>query len=333
MIFDSSLTLCYGDDMDDQHKHSMKVVARRTGLTPHAIRVWEKRYGAVTPMRTAAKRRLYSDAEIERLRLLRQATLAGHSIGQIAHLPTDRLLALVAADAEAVPPPHRRGAPGAAASVPALLDAAVAAIERFDAGGLEAVLRRATVECSLPVLFEQVIAPLMVRIGELWQEGVLRVAHEHLASAVIRTSLELLRGTSLAAPSAPGLIAATPAGQLHEIGALMAAITAASDGWRVAYLGPNLPAADLAAAAQHHQARAVALSIVYPADDPYLAAELASLRRLLPDDLAILVGGRAAQGYAEALETIGAVRLHTLSSLRGALQSLRSPPGAQMARP
>jgi MerR family transcriptional regulator, light-induced transcriptional regulator len=315
--------------MDDQQKHSMKVVARRTGLTPHAIRVWEKRYGAVTPMRTATKRRLYSDAEIERLRLLRQATLAGHSIGQIAHLPTDRLLTLVAAEEEAVRPPHRRGAPGSSASVPPLLNAAVAAIERFDAEGLEAVLRRASVECSLPVLLEQVIAPLMERIGELWQEGVLRVAHEHLASAVIRTSLELLRGTSLVPPSAPGLIATTPAGQMHEIGALMAAMTAASDGWRVAYLGPNLPAVDIAAAAQHHQTRAVALSIVYPPDDPYLGAELVSLCRLLPEGLTILVGGRAAQGYTEALETIGAVRLHTLSSLRSTLQSLRSPQGPQ----
>ena len=318
--------------MDDQQKHPMKVVARRTGLTPHAIRVWEKRYGAVTPIRTATKRRLYSDTEIERLRLLRQATLAGHSIGQIAHLPTDRLLALVAAEEEAVPPLHGRGAPGPSASVPALLDAAVAAIERFDAEGLEVVLRRASVECSLPVLLEQVITPLMERIGELWQEGVLRVAHEHLASSVIRTSLELLRGASLAPPSAPGLIATTPAGQMHEIGALMAAITAASEGWRVAYLGPNLPAVDLAAAAQHHQARAIALSIVYPADDPYLGAYLVNLRRLLPEELAILVGGRAAQGYAEVLETIRAVRLHTLSSLRSALPLLRSPQGAQMSR-
>jgi methylmalonyl-CoA mutase cobalamin-binding subunit len=119
---------------------------------------------------------------------------------------------------------------------------------------------------------------------------------------------------------------------VHEIGALMAAITAASEGWRVAYLGPNLPAVDIAAAAQHHQARAVVLSIVYPPDDPYLGAELVSLRRLLPEGLAILVGGRAAHGYAEGLETIGAVRLHTLSSLRSTLQSLRSPQGPRMSR-
>jgi MerR family transcriptional regulator, light-induced transcriptional regulator len=318
--------------MDDQQKHPMKVVARRTSLTPHAIRMWERRYGAVTPTRTATKRRLYSDAEIERLRLLRQATLAGHSIGQIAQLPDDRLRALVAAEEAAVPSPHRRATHGTLASVPPLLDAAVAAIERFDAEGLEAVLARATVEFSLPVLLEQMIAPLMERIGELWREGVLRVAHEHLASVVIRTTLELLRGMSLASPSAPRLIVTTPAGQMHEFGALMAAMMAASEGWRVVYLGPNLPAAEIAAAVQHYQARAVALSIVYPADDPYLRAELLRLRRFLPEGLAILAGGRAAHGYAEVLETIGAVRLQALSSLISTLQLLRSPPGPRASR-
>ena len=67
-----------------------------TGLSPHLIRIWEKRYGAVAPKRTATNRRLYSDAEIERLNLLRLATAAGHSIGNIAKLPLRRLKSLVA---------------------------------------------------------------------------------------------------------------------------------------------------------------------------------------------------------------------------------------------
>ena len=53
--------------------HPIKVAVRRTGLSAHVIRVWEKRYGAVVPARTAANRRLYSDEEIVRLQWLRQA--------------------------------------------------------------------------------------------------------------------------------------------------------------------------------------------------------------------------------------------------------------------
>ena len=82
--------------------YPIKVAVRRTGLTAHAIRVWEKRYSAVTPVRTPTNRRLYSEADIERLQLLRRATLAGHSIGQIAGLPIDDLRTLVARE-EAAP--------------------------------------------------------------------------------------------------------------------------------------------------------------------------------------------------------------------------------------
>ena len=79
-------------------RHPIKVVARRTGLTPDVLRVWEKRYSAVTPTRVSTGRRLYSDQDVERLLLLRRATLVGRRIGQVAALPTDELETLVDED-------------------------------------------------------------------------------------------------------------------------------------------------------------------------------------------------------------------------------------------
>ena len=73
-----------------------KRVARRTGLSAHVIRIWEKRYGAVQPERTGTNRRLYSEEQIERLSLLREITRAGHSIGPVAKLPTEKLRKLAA---------------------------------------------------------------------------------------------------------------------------------------------------------------------------------------------------------------------------------------------
>ena len=78
--------------------HPIRVVARRTGLTPHVIRAWEKRYGAVTPHRTETNRRLYSQEDVERLTLLRRSTLLGRSIGQIAKMSTEELRRLVGED-------------------------------------------------------------------------------------------------------------------------------------------------------------------------------------------------------------------------------------------
>ena len=67
------------------------MVARRTGLSAHVIRIWEKRYGAVKPERTPTNRRVYSEDQIERLDLLCRVTQAGHSIGHVAKLPTESL--------------------------------------------------------------------------------------------------------------------------------------------------------------------------------------------------------------------------------------------------
>ena len=103
-----------------------------------------------------------------------------------------------------------------------------------------------------------------------------------MPSTVIRNFLG--RDSSPFAPNsnAPVLIVSTPTGQLHELGAVMVAAAASDMGWRVIYLGPSLPAADIAAAARQHEARAVAVSIVYPEDDPDLPAKLENLRKYLP---------------------------------------------------
>ena len=83
-------------------RHPIKVVARRTGLTPDVLRVWEKRYRAVSPTRLDTGRRLYSDADVERLLLLRRATLAGRRIGQVAKMPNAELEPLVVDDETAM---------------------------------------------------------------------------------------------------------------------------------------------------------------------------------------------------------------------------------------
>ena len=83
------------------HLHPMRVVTRRTGLSPDLLRAWERRYEVVTPSRSKGGRRLYSDADIERLRLLYRATLAGRSIGLVADLSADALAAVVRQDAAA----------------------------------------------------------------------------------------------------------------------------------------------------------------------------------------------------------------------------------------
>ena len=68
--------------------------ARLAGLTPSTLRIWEHRYGVVSPPKSASGQRTYSMADIQRLRLIKRLTLEGHAIGTVAGLPHDELVRL-----------------------------------------------------------------------------------------------------------------------------------------------------------------------------------------------------------------------------------------------
>jgi len=335
----------------DQELHPIKVVARRTGLTQDVLRAWERRYEAITPCRSKGDRRMYSSADIERLTLLRRLTELGRGIGQIARLPIGDLRRLLQEDESNSLPPRSTAGAGAAngsatawrqragaapatksAHQPAgpsereLLDACLDAVMALDAHRLHACLERAYLSIGRIAVLDRILLPLLREIGDRWRNGSLRVMHEHFASSVVRTLMESFSIGADPVAGAPLLLAATPAGQIHELGALFTVASAAADGWRTLYLGSSLAAEEIAAAARQSGAQVVALSLIYPSDDARVGREMTRLRGLLPDDVTILVGGAAAPAYRDALEAIGAICPADLSELRAALARLRAAP-------
>lgn len=303
-------------------QHTIKSVSQRTGLSAHVIRVWEKRYGAVRPQRTETNRRLYSEDEVQRLVLLHRVTKAGHNISQAAKLPTEELREiLLQLTANSSLP--ALGTDPVNGSDTALIAKCLAAVKQLDAVGLDAVLERGMIQLGHMGFLSRLVAPLSQQVGELWREGELTAAHEHFLSAALRTLLGQSVRQFAQSDTAPTIVVATPAEQLHELGAVLVAAAAANLGWRVTYLGTSLPAAEIAGAAVHNRARAVALSLVYPEDDSGLPAELSNLRRYLPAEIRILAGGRAAPAYNDALKGIGALRIGDLDGLASTLERLR----------
>ena len=319
-------------------KHPIKTVAWQTGLSPHVIRAWEKRYQTVQPTRSEGKQRLYSTADIERLTVLRQATEAGFSIGTIASLPTESVHALLAkavgtqrvvdsaetgqTDLVKIGLPLSSVDPGME-EIGGFLDGAFEAVLRMDAERLEGLLERASVSLGQMRLLSDLVVPLVERIGEGWIKGQVKVAQEHVATAVLRTFLGHIARPIALHPRAPVLVVTTPSGQHHELGAIIVAAAATGIGWRVVYGGACLPAEEIASMAIEQRARAVGLSVVHPTDDPALSLELQLLRRLLPPSTPILVGGRASAAYQAEIDAVGAMRVGSLESLRQLLNQLR----------
>jgi DNA-binding transcriptional MerR regulator/methylmalonyl-CoA mutase cobalamin-binding subunit len=324
------------DDSDERGPRlPMRMVVRRTGLSPDVLRAWERRYGVVTPLRSDGGQRLYSETDVERLRLLRRATEAGHSIQQIKDLDAPALAALVRQEEPAAA--GERDRPGqsrvpATAPPDGVIAESLAAVERLDGAHLERTLRQAALTFGSATLVEGLLGPLLRQVGDRWHAGTLSPAHEHLASNVVRSVLGWVMAAHAVDGRAPRIVVATPAGERHELGAMLAAATASAEGWRTLYLGPDLPATDIAHAALEASARAVALSAIH--DNGTLADEVRALARALPADVPVLVGGPSAMDEPGLAEGSAVRVLPDMPALREALRELQrsvSSAGASQA--
>jgi len=310
---------------DDSAQYLISTVSKRSGVKSDLVRAWERRYQAVTPSRTAGGHRVYSDQDIARLKLLNQATSNGHSISQIAQFSLSDLKTLLKNETDISPVPLTSAAnskPNQSHIAEDYIEKCYAAVLAFDAKLLEAHFENAIVELGSEAFIEHLLTPLLSQIGKSWKEGELRPVHEHMASSVIRSLTYILRNNSPSPANAPRMIVATPMGQLHELGAMLAAIMAEFSGWQVTYLGADLPAEEIAIAVKYVDAQALTLSLSFASDDHLVHKELRRLKKLIGNDVALIVGGRAAYHFQGLLSEIGVLTIHSYQHFRDILKQL-----------
>jgi DNA-binding transcriptional MerR regulator/methylmalonyl-CoA mutase cobalamin-binding subunit len=280
--------------MSTEPRYRIGAVARLTGVSTHALRVWERRYATVSPTRSEGGDRLYSEADVQRLRRIKRLLGMGHAIGELATLPDmelERILELHAGARQSV-------VPGTGT-----VDRYLSHIERMDIASAEQVLAGAALALDRRDFMQQVLTPLMVEVGRRWAHGGLGPSQEHAASAMVRTHLGSLLRLFAPDSSAPTVLCTTPAGELHELGALLAAVTAALSGWRSIYLGPDLPAPEIARAARVSGAELVLLSVI-SLDPERVRSELSALVTGLGPHCRVLVGGSGARKISELPERV-----------------------------
>lgn len=272
----------------------MRVAARLSGVAPERLRAWESRYGAVEPLRTEGGTRRYTLADLDRLRLLREAVDAGCRIGDIAGLDTSALRGLL---------PSRTEPDGVDPFEPILR-----AIEALDATALRRRLE-AERDARGPVAFaRECVLPLAVEIGDRWEAGALSVAAEHLATGQLRAMLLELLDESVDDPSGgapsrdgdepgPRIVFATPPGERHDLGLLVAAVVAREAGARPIVIGADTPEEDLLASVRRSGAEVLALGFVMSLPEE-VEEVCRRLRRALPSRVAIWTGGKGCLGGA-----------------------------------
>lgn len=273
-------------------------VVRLTGLSQHVIRIWERRHGAVKPARTPSKARRYSEAEVERLKLLRDAVGAGHRIGAIAGLSDHEIKALL----PEIPSYDQSS----------MLRRMLDATRSFDRSRLEQLMTREMLNLGPFDFFRLIVVPFFDLIDSELSDTESCIAEEHLASATIRGILMSLLRFETDNASGPTILFSTLPGEHHELGALAAAICAQQAGARSLHLGPDLPVSELAMSARRSTADIIVLSGANSIGEAALA-DLEELRRTVPRRVAIWVGGR---GWTNIKAPPGVRFLATLNDLR-----------------
>jgi len=276
--------------------YPIRAVARLTGVSPDNIRAWERRYGAVVPQRVKGGR-LFSEADLTRLRLLKRAVDHGHSIGQIARLSNEMLEKLPIKKGDILPSDEKVDSPRDHE-----IRTVFRLLQEYEVLEAERALNRLASFLSPHQLIHEAVIPLMQMVGDSWRNGSLTIAQEHVASAMLRSMLGTLIRLYGREDTPRKLMFATPSGELHEFGILSAAMLSAAGGLGTLYVGADLPAEEVIEAARKTQVAAVVMGVaVEDEKTAALKTFFSEVKKSLPNRVEMMVGGNLSKELAEFL--------------------------------
>jgi MerR family transcriptional regulator, light-induced transcriptional regulator len=271
--------------------YSLRQVANLTGLSEFTLRGWEGRYQAFAPKRTETGRRQYSKKDLKRAFLLRELTLLGFRIGDIAlrsNLNLEKKLnqsSFIAGETKSE----------STAIIDSLLKLTV--LQDWDQlkNRFSYLLSKKKPAWSI----KKIILPILHELGVYAANNRLGIAQEHILSALIKEQLYIMLGKSTRIPiqkNGFSVLIATPEGDHHEIGILVAQVIFKSNGIRTLYLGTNTPKKELCETALRFGATHILLgsSIGHIDAAPVeIFSYLSYIDQHLPKSIHLWVGGPA----------------------------------------
>lgn len=263
------------DELSDLPKYTIKAVASQTGIRPVTLRAWERRHEILTPHRSENQYRLYSDRDVAILRWLKNRVDNGISISNAA--AEFRAMVNQQLWPEAIPSLPERHFGGQAHPPDWYASQLTTALIQHDEQTSTTLLRESHALFDLMTVFMDILVPSLVEIGEAWYTGRIRVTTEHFASAFLRGKLLSLLQAYPIRRNAPYILLGCAPMEQHELGPLMIAVLLRSVGYRVEFLGPDLPIDDLVDYATYERPSMIILS----ATSPSSALEMKTMQQKL----------------------------------------------------
>jgi DNA-binding transcriptional MerR regulator/methanogenic corrinoid protein MtbC1 len=257
-------------------------LAAATGISPDAIRVWERRYGRPEPIRLPSGHRRYTPEQIRWLRRVAEALAAGHKPSQVVGASDSELDRLLG---------RRKEEPRAEELTP-YLDGLRAFREDRILDRLWLDWRRHGPDAFL----DRIMGPLVRRVGDAWADGDLDVRHEHYFTLIVEHFLSSARISVAERARGPAVLLATLVSEAHGLGLQMVALACVRAGARPRILGVEVPLAEIVGAAVEIPADVVGISVSLSSGGVETDRALARLRERLAPHVRLVVGGRGARG-------------------------------------
>jgi DNA-binding transcriptional MerR regulator/methylmalonyl-CoA mutase cobalamin-binding subunit len=284
-------------------------VERDTGLSKDVLRVWERRYGFPLPNRDSNGERCYSVDQVERLRLIKRHMDQGRRPGKLIGMPIDELKALA----------PRFAVPKIESAKPESQDIndLITLIKTHATTGYKQAMQQLLARHGLQRFVQDIVAPLTVRVGEVWEDGSLDVFEEHLFAEVTKRVMRLAIDALPGGDRWPRVLLTTVSDEQHSLGLLMAEAILALEGAECISYGIQLPLLEIGRAARVHDAHIVALSFSAAFQKRKIPGLLQELRLVLAPEVSLWAGG---SGIAQLPKMNG---IQLLPSLDDGLNALR----------
>lgn len=236
--------------------YSIKDLEAISGIKAHTIRIWEQRYGLLEPHRTPTNIRYYDDTQM--LRLLNVTTLLenGDKVSMIASYSREEIIDKV----EQLVEQQNRNAKGRAA---ALINKIISAGLTYDEKAFNEAYHLAIESFGLLNTFQEIIYPMLIRVGMMWIKQDLIPAQEHFISNLIKQKLHTaIDNITPPKENAEKWVLLLPEEEDHEIGLLLSSFILRKNGKKVVYLGPRVPVSNMKAVFEKERPQKVHLFMV-----------------------------------------------------------------------
>jgi methanogenic corrinoid protein MtbC1 len=244
--------------------YNTRAVVQRTGVPADTFRAWERRYGVPHPSRSSGNQRLYSERDIATINWLRDQTNSKLTISQaiaLLHLQSSTSIRGDRSDVTVEPGlSDRRHVQPEPAPLQQFRDELIDAVIALDGNGADRIVDEALAMTSVENVCFHILQDALEEIGARWQHGTANVAIEHFATAYVQRKFGALFNHSNPHEGRGPIVAACPEGELHEIGLLLSCLFLSRRGYKILYLGANMPLDDLISTVRRVQPPLVMLS-------------------------------------------------------------------------